>query len=489
MSGIITSTVVAAAAKVLPVLARQAITKARWRKITASAESMLVAGGAERFLEHLDAAQLRRLEHFVKSAEFDHLMLKALVCDASGGKDEDTSLVREQLRLALQRGEVFAGGDLVQATDALLELLFSSVHAVRREAPGVLDHGRAVASAAQIAAAGARNCQLLSQVGSLNEINDFARKMRGQTKQLHGKLKLPNVAQSRSVAYSQLYVAPTLMEKFDDSGKAESWDLDKLMNRRLRTVILGDPGAGKSTLAGKFVHDVSTGKFEALQDHVPLLLVVREHTQSLRTDHQTLLHYLEAACRRPYGVTLPAEGLEYLLLNGRAVVVIDGVDELGESRFRERFMQLVEGFANLYPLTRIIVTSRVVGYQDAPLDEALFPVLRVAPFDETQVGQYSRFWFKLDKSISKDERDKLANSFLNESFKDANDIRTNPLMLSLLCVLYSSEGFIPHNRPAIYEKCAELLFDMWDRLRGIPVPHHYRLHQAIRPAASLATIY
>ena len=48
-----------------------------------------------------------------------------------------------------------------------------------------------------------------------------------------------------------------------------------------------------------------------------------------------------------------------------------------------------------------------------------------------------------------------------------SDIRSNSLMLSLMCNIYKQENYIPENRPKIYKKCADMLFRAWDRSRGI----------------------
>jgi predicted NACHT family NTPase len=40
-------------------------------------------------------------------------------------------------------------------------------------------------------------------------------------------------------------------------------------------------------------------------------------------------------------------------------------------------------------------------------------------------------------------------------------------MLSLMCAIYKGENYIPRNRPDVYEKCAVMLFEAWDRSRGI----------------------
>jgi hypothetical protein len=40
-------------------------------------------------------------------------------------------------------------------------------------------------------------------------------------------------------------------------------------------------------------------------------------------------------------------------------------------------------------------------------------------------------------------------------------------MLALMCNLYRGAGFIPRNRPEVYKKCSEMLFERWDPSRGI----------------------
>ncbi len=43
-------------------------------------------------------------------------------------------------------------------------------------------------------------------------------------------------------------------------------------------------------------------------------------------------------------------------------------------------------------------------------------------------------------------------------------------MLGLMCNIYKGEGYIPRNRPDLYRKCAEMLFERWDRGRNIQLP-------------------
>ena len=47
------------------------------------------------------------------------------------------------------------------------------------------------------------------------------------------------------------------------------------------------------------------------------------------------------------------------------------------------------------------------------------------------------------------------------------DLRTNPLMLALMCILYRGVGYLPRNKAEVYEQCANLLFHKWDARRRI----------------------
>lgn len=123
----------------------------------------------------------------------------------------------------------------------------------------------------------------------------------------------------------------------------------------------------------------------------------------------------------------------------------------------------------------LLVTSREVGYDQAPLDANRFQVLRVAPFDEPQARDYVTKWFHAEEDLTPDERKRLVESFMSEA-KQTPDLLESPLMLALLCTLYRGAGYLPRNRPAIYSKCAEMMFDRWDRQRNIRVSLPYQSH-------------
>jgi predicted NACHT family NTPase len=158
--------------------------------------------------------------------------------------------------------------------------------------------------------------------------------------------------------------------------------------------------------------------------------------------------------------------VERLLLTGRAVVIFDGLDELIDPSRRRDVSDLVEQFCSAYPLTSVMVTSRLVGYDQARLDDTQFSCYRLGAFGDDKVSAYAHKWFAAQEGVSRAEAGAEAEAFLEES-ANAQDLRSNPLMLSLMCILYRGAGSLPRDRASIYATCAELLFDKWDERRRI----------------------
>ena len=308
-------------------------------------------------------------------------------------------------------------------------------------------------------------------------IDDYANKYRRQLVVREGTITPPALDSARQVPIDSLYV-PGRLEA--PEGHVEPIDYAEFGRSLFRRVVLGNPGSGKSTLAKKLAADLARDRLHL--DHrpsglVPFLVVLRDFGAHKRDDRCSIVDFLTAISNSHYQLPAPEGAIEYLLLTGRAMVIFDGLDELLDTSYRAEISADVESFANLYPAVPILVTSREVGYQQAPLSPETFSVFRLAPFSDPQIQQYARNWFALDKG--KSDPDVQANAFMKDS-ATVYDLRSNALMLGLMCNLYKGAGYIPRNRPDVYEACAVMLFDRWDRLRQIGKP--LKIESLLRPA-------
>ncbi|MEH1126490.1 NACHT domain-containing protein [Micromonospora sp. CPCC 206061] len=444
---------------------------------------------SEDLLTAMSDQERRNIVSFLGSAQFEQVALHVTVSIYNGADEVDLAAAREELRLSLRLALGPEAHSLYEATELIYNLVVRAANETlaRLQVPGSAKASSSlVATSAKMSAASVRNCEVMKHLGVLSEVDAFTAALRAQIKAAYGTMKLPHAALSRPLPYSKIYV-PQYISRYTDSrdagplGGKPLIDANTLVSTQLRFVLLGDPGAGKSTFASKFAFDLATDRVPILQNRVPLLVILRDHTDMLRESaDSTLLDCIKASCGRPHHVFPSLETIEHVLLSGRAILILDGVDELGDSSLRGHLAQLITGFANRYPLTQMVVTSRVVGYFDAPLDADQFPTYAVRPFVESQIASYVGKWFAASSALYQEPSQQLADAFLVESAAAAADLRSNPLLLSLLCGMYASMQYIPRNRPEVYEKCAEMLFERWDKSRGVHVP--LRFAADIRPA-------
>lgn len=313
------------------------------------------------------------------------------------------------------------------------------------------------------------NLLMASKAPDIAAIHQFEEQYRQQVASRHAYITPPYVDAARRFPVDSLYVHPSFVpSKVPEASEQRPLELGDFLLSAFRAVVLGDPGGGKSTLALTLCHDLAQ-RYEARlfggRLVTPIIVVLRDFGAEKKVRNCSILQYIETKANADYQVKPPEQAFEYLLLNGRVIVIFDGLDELLDTSYRREISADVESFCTRYPSVPVLVTSREVGYDQAPLDDR-FSVFRLAPFNESKVQEYATKWFKTYSDLPSLQQQSKTQQFLAES-RIVPDLRANPLMLGLMCNIYRGENYIPRNRPDVYEKCANMLFERWDKSRGI----------------------
>ncbi|WP_314506036.1 NACHT domain-containing protein [uncultured Microbacterium sp.] len=401
----------------------------------------------------------------------------ALIGSRAGDEETASTSLRLYLRQELHsRGATEADADVFAAyfADALRGVCVAAISHLRDSDPQSLSQLQQVGLLQRIAS-------ILDNIephhralvrAEDNEIrgrmDDFVREYRRLCADIHGYIRPPDFTTNRKVPMDRLYVAPQLRTHRHKASGPEL-DVSDFIAAINRTVVLGDPGGGKSTLS----NFVALTLARDASARVPFHITLRDFAPHAE-DH-SVLSYIERELKPRYQVD-PVEGaLQDLFAAGRAMVIFDGLDELIDSTKRRDITRVVETFCFRYPLVPVLVTSRRVGYDLAQLDPEQFSSFIIDGFSEDEVETYVRKWFDAQLDFTPQQADAHAVDFYAQS-ESVPDLRSNPLMLALMCILFRGENYIPRNRPEVYERCAKLLFEKWDGHRGIETPLQARAH-------------
>ena len=151
----------------------------------------------------------------------------------------------------------------------------------------------------------------------------------------------------------------------------------------------------------------------------------------------------------------------------RVVLLLGGLDEVFDPAERERVVNDIHRFSNDYKHVRIVVTSRVVGYQPHRLRNADFRHFMLQDLDKDQIGTFLDKWH--DVTFDKPQEGEAKRQRLDIAIKNSKSIAQlagNPLLLTMMAILNRHQE-LPRDRVRLYERASEVLLHQWDTERGL----------------------
>ena len=255
-----------------------------------------------------------------------------------------------------------------------------------------------------------------------------------------------------------------------------------------RLVLLGAPGSGKSTFVNFLARCLALATLEDRQrwldrlgaewTHgalIPIHIVLREFAAWLagqkpriaRGDARLPWSFLA----EKHGAAL-AEHLRRLAHEGRALLLLDGLDEVGADEeywplipVRESIVALASGLGNG---SRALVTCRVLDYQHQQRQLVDWPSDMIEPLSEPLREQFIHNWYAELERLRRplDDTGEVLEQRLTRALRERLELRRlagNPLLLTMMVLVHSYKGRLPEGRVKLYEECIEFLLHRWRR--------------------------
>jgi HEAT repeat protein/GTPase SAR1 family protein len=235
-------------------------------------------------------------------------------------------------------------------------------------------------------------------------------------------------------------------------------------------VIVGDPGAGKTTLLKYLVLQSVDQQLPDLPD----LPVHVELNAFANSGHRDLLEFASSVWEERYSFP-KADALAYIqnnLKNGRALLLLDALDETVAGTTKEdaeesykRATKAISDLATRYHQAPVIVTARKAGYYQRTRLGG-FTELEVLDFRPEDITQFVNRWFACHPNPQKRANAADLNTRLERNPR-ISALAANPLLLSLIVIVYEDQLDLPDRRAELYRQCVETLLTKWDASRNI----------------------
>lgn len=274
--------------------------------------------------------------------------------------------------------------------------------------------------------------------------------------------ELPTVYDSKTDEFDRFCMGSVLQPRIP--GLKAILNYSKLM-------VLGKPGAGKSTFLQYIAIRCNRGQLQ--QDRVPIFIRLKTFYDAAGDEKNfSLLDYI----KQEFTDSGIDESLviENMLRHGRAIILLDGLDEVPDSN-SNKVVEEINLFTERYYRNQFIITCRIAAQQYRFLG---FTYIEIADFNLEQIKIFAKKWFFSVEKRSTNEAENRAEQFIERLNSNKNqqirELAVTPILLNLICLVFQANLKFPSNRAMLYEEGLEILLKKWDDTRGIKRDKTYK---------------
>src|SRR4028118_443860 len=212
----------------------------------------------------------------------------------------------------------------------------------------------------------------------------------------------------------------------------------KIANEKQYLMVLGQPGAGKSTFLRKIGLEALKGKKGGFKhERIPVFIELKSFTSS-QIDIEKLIVEEFRICGFPEPEQFIAKALEH----GKLLILLDGLDEVPTVNTDE-VISKIQDFVDRYYKNSFIVSCRTAAYLN---NFQRFTDVKIADFDDTQIEQFIGNWFQSDVDKQEGTAQKCWELLQKPEYAAAKELAHTPLLLTFLCLIYDRSQNFLNNR-------------------------------------------
>ncbi|WP_375479204.1 NACHT domain-containing protein [uncultured Nostoc sp.] len=228
--------------------------------------------------------------------------------------------------------------------------------------------------------------------------------------------------------------------------------------------VLGKPGAGKTTFLQHLAIQCNRGRFAA--NRVTIFVTLRDFgDESREAGEFNLLNYI---CKEFLTCGIPDPSvLETLLLEGRVLLLLDGLDEV----LHQQSIGVVNEIRRLsekYQKNMFVVTCRTAA---KAFNLRRFTDVEIAPFSQDKIVDFAQKWFTAVTKTNIQDKQQQAFEFIEKLDLPENlqfrRLAVTPLFLHLICWVFHHQNKFPTQKATFYKQCLDLLLGKWDETKAI----------------------
>ena len=251
--------------------------------------------------------------------------------------------------------------------------------------------------------------------------------------------------------------------------------IEEALANASRVLIRGDAGSGKTTLLQWIAVQSAQGRFqgtlEKWNDTVPFFIRLRQCSDTSLPKPEAFAAY----CAPSISAEMPKLWVHDKLRAGRAIVLIDGVDEVPLSK-RQAVRDWLGELVTSFPESRYLVTSRPHAVQEGWIEGEQFEDAELQPMDLSEIHAFIEHWHDavrdgLDDHEQIEELPKLVENLkvvIKDPHTPIRKLATSPLLCAMICAMHRDRRQqLPQDRIELYEAACYMLLERRDIERGL----------------------